>query len=93
MPDDTSKAMNKLKARGLTSDDCIDLAYLIKAAQENDYLANVGVISFDSDNIVKRQLKHLQPTFMHLPSAKGIKVYGLESIETLQNSPFWQIHY
>jgi hypothetical protein len=78
----------KLKVRGLISEDCVDLAYLIKAAQEEGYHANVGVISFDSDRDVARRLKYFQPVLEHLPSSKNIRVYGLESIELLQYSPF-----
>jgi hypothetical protein len=78
----------KLKADGLTSDDCIDLAHLLKAAQESNYHANAGIISFDNDKRIRRRLNHLRPTFEHLPESRSIKAYGLESIRTLQNSPF-----
>ncbi len=78
----------KLKARELESHDCIDLAYLLDAAQGSGYSVNIGVISFDSDKMVNRRLRHLQPTFQHLPSASNIRVYGLESIWSLQDSPF-----
>lgn len=78
----------KLKAGGLTSDDCIDLAYLIKEAQETNYSANVGVISFDNDRLVRRRLNQHQVVIQHLTTVQSIKVYGLESLEKLRNSPF-----
>jgi hypothetical protein len=78
----------KLKATGLTSDDCIDLAFLLKSAQEAGYRANVGVVSFDSDRTVKRRLRHLQAVIEHLASVRSIKAYGLESVELLRNDPF-----
>lgn len=78
----------KLKAEGLTSDDCIDLAYLIKEAQEINYSANVGVISFDIDRLVRRRLYKLQSVIQHLPTVQSIKIYGLESLEKLRSTPF-----
>lgn len=78
----------KMKAVSLASDDCIDLAYLLKAAEEDDYRANAGVVSFDSDKTVRRRLNKLQSVMEHVPTSKDIKAYGLESIELLQRSPF-----
>jgi hypothetical protein len=78
----------KLKADGLESDDCTDLAHLIKAAQENGYRANAGIVSFDIDNRVRRKLDQIRSALQHLPTVNNIEVYGLNSIETLQKPPF-----
>ena len=71
----------KMKVGGLMHDDCVDLEYLVDAAEKCDYSANIGVISFDNDRIVERRLERLCVL-------KCIKGYGLESIYSLRHSPF-----
>lgn len=64
------------------------LAYLLKEALESGYRANAGIISFDPDRTVRRKLNQIQETIQHPPTSRNIKVYGLESIELLQRTPF-----
>ncbi|HYT45723.1 MAG TPA: hypothetical protein VEP90_25585 [Methylomirabilota bacterium] len=71
----------KMRSNKLMNDDCTDLEYLVKASEERGYRANVGVISFDNDEIVRRKLKRLY-------SPDCVKVYGLESMKKLRESPF-----
>ncbi len=71
----------KLRANKLEKDDCDDLESLSKFSEERDCQAHVGVICFDSDAIVRKQLQRLR-------SANCIRVYGLESIPKLRNNPF-----
>lgn len=71
----------KLKANGIKSSDLTNLTNLANVAQQWDYLANVGIVTFDDVMYMKRKLARLQP-------APGIKFYGLDNIGTLQVSPF-----
>lgn len=71
----------KLKADGIKSSDCTNLAKLATVAQHWGYHANVGVVTLDDDMYMKRKLARLQP-------APVIKFYGLDTIETLRDSPF-----
>lgn len=71
----------KIKASGIASEDCTNLIALAKAAQERDYLANVGVVSFDNDWLVKNKIKYFD-------YVSYIRPYGLDSLATLQNTPF-----
>ena len=48
---------------------------------EEGYRANVGFVTFDDDQYMKRKLARLQP-------APVIQFYGLDSIGRLQASPF-----
>lgn len=80
----------KLKAKSLASEDCIDFAYLVIGARESGYHINVGIVSFDSDRLVLRELNAIRALILHLPEdvLKSIRVYGIDSIEKLQSSPF-----
>ncbi len=71
----------KLKANSIESSDSTNLANLANVAQNWDYRANVGFVTFDDVMYMKRKLARLQP-------APGIKFYGLDNIGTLQVSPF-----
>jgi hypothetical protein len=71
----------KMRANKLERDDCNDLEYLASAAYERGYRANIGIISFDPDSIVRKKL-------WRLGASNTIKVYGLESIRKLLRSPF-----
>jgi hypothetical protein len=71
----------KIKVNSIESSDCTDLAYLADAALERNYRANVGVISFDNDSVVRIKLALRDPL-------KHLKAYGLESIERLKDNPF-----
>lgn len=71
----------KMRINKLMRDDCTDLIYLANATNQRGYHANVGVISFDTDRLISRKLERLEASPL-------IKVYGLESIWKLQDSPF-----
>lgn len=71
----------KMRSNKLERDDCDDLKEVVKASKQHGYRANVGIISFDVDEIVRKKLKRLD-------APNYIKHYGLESIWKLQNSPF-----
>lgn len=71
----------KLKANGIESSDCTNLARLVTVAHDWGYRANVGFVTFDDDKYMKRKLARLQP-------APVIKFYGLDSLGGLQVSPF-----
>jgi len=61
--------------------DCINLSNLADAAKERDYRSHVGFVSFENDSVVKLKLARLQlPPF--------IKLYGLDTLETLQQLPY-----
>jgi hypothetical protein len=62
-------------------DDCVDLAYLAKKAEEDSYQAHVGIISLDPDKMVARKLNRLD-------TEQSIQAYGVESIKELKYSPF-----
>src|SRR5262249_11262607 len=49
----------KMRANKLERDDCDDLEYLANACYERGYHANVGIISFDPDSVVRRKLWRL----------------------------------
>lgn len=73
----------KIKASGtpgLASEDCSNLRALVRAAHDEEYFVLVGVVSFDSNKIVERRLKHYDaPSY--------IKAYGLDSVMNLRNTP------
>jgi len=71
----------KMRSNKLDRDDCEDLKEVVKASKQRGYRANVGVISFDVDKIVRNKLRRLD-------APNHIKPYGLESLGKLQNSPF-----
>jgi hypothetical protein len=60
--------------------DCINLSNLADAAKERNYRSHVGFVSFENDSVVKLKLVRLR-----LPSL--IKLYGLDTIESLQQLP------
>lgn len=71
----------KLKVTGIESSDSTNLTYLAQVAQEEDYHVNVGIVTFHDDRYMKRKLAKfsLDPC---------IKLYGLDSIDQLNKSPF-----
>lgn len=71
----------KIKAVGISSEDCTNLTALANAALERDYLVNVGAVSFDNDWLVENRLRWHQVL-------GRIKPYGLDSLLTLQHTPF-----
>jgi len=75
----------KTKAKGiygLASEDCDNLRALVRVAHHESYNVHVGVISFDSDNLVKSRLKHYN-------APRYIKAYGLDSIRDLRKLPHY----
>jgi hypothetical protein len=71
----------KLNALYFANKNLIDLAWIYQEAEREDYLAHVGVISFDNSQKVERRLRFL--------SADGcIQAYGLDVLTELQYSPF-----
>lgn len=72
----------KLKIDGVESSDCTNLIYLAKIAQEQQYQVHVGIVCFEDNRSMKRKFKRLQDL------AEGIALYGLDTIETLEMSPF-----
>lgn len=65
---------------GLASEDCDNLKALVRVASEEGCYVHVGVISFDSDKLVKKRLNHYDaPSY--------IKAYGLECIADLLSLP------
>jgi hypothetical protein len=71
----------KLKARSIENHDCVDLAYLYRNALEEDYQAQVGVISLDPSRLVERRLRQLS-------AALCIHAFGVDALDELQYSPF-----
>lgn len=71
----------KLKVDGVESSDCTNLAYLADAAQERDYDANVGIISFNDSRYMRRRLARLQPD-------ASILLYGLDNLHALETFSF-----
>lgn len=71
----------KIKAIGISSEDCTNLIALVKAAEEQGYLVNVGAVSLDNDRLVQNRLRWHQ-------ASEIIQPYGLDSLLTLQKSPF-----
>jgi len=58
--------------------DRINLSNLVDAANDRQYRVNVGFVAFESDSVMKIKLVRLA-----LPSV--IRLYGLDSIESLQH--------
>jgi len=71
----------KLKALSIEHHDCIDLAYLYRRALEEDYQAQVGVVSLDPSRLVERRLRRLS-------AALCIHAFGVDALDELQYSPF-----
>jgi hypothetical protein len=71
----------KLNARYFVNINLVDLAWIHKEAGKEDYLAHVGVISFDNSQQVERRLKFLSADVC-------IQAYGLDALSDLQYSPF-----
>lgn len=71
----------KLKAVSIEHHDCVDLAYLYRTALEEDYQAQVGVISLDPGRLVEVRLKRLN-------AALCIHAFGTDVLDELQYSPF-----
>jgi hypothetical protein len=71
----------KVNPAGFEPSDKMNLTCLIDAADEKQYRINVGFVSFESDKVMRIKLaKHEIPNF--------IELYGLDSVETLQNLSF-----
>lgn len=68
----------KVSPTSFESYDIINLSNLVDAANSKRYRANVGFVAFENDNVMKIKLVRY-----HVPSV--IKLYGLDSIETLQS--------
>ena len=68
----------KTSPNGFDSYDSINLHGLEEAAKQRQYRVNVGFVAFENDRIMEIKI-----TKRRFPNA--IKVYGLDSIETLQN--------
>jgi hypothetical protein len=71
----------KMRSNKLERSDCDDLQALVQASEQRGYRANVGVISFDVDEVVRKKLRRLDAPYY-------IKPYGLQSIGKLQRTPF-----
>jgi len=71
----------KIKVDGIESSDCTSLSYLFDVSQNWDFRASVGIVTFDEDLQMKRKLERLNP-------ASCIHLYGLDSVFTLQYTPF-----
>ena len=71
----------KMKAIALENHDLLDLEYLYCAATEEDYQAQVGIISFDTSKRVERRLRAFN-------AALCIQAYGIDVLNELQYSPF-----
>lgn len=71
----------KLKAHYFVNKNLIDLVWIYKEAEREDYLAQVGVISFDNSQKVERRLRFLS-------ADECIQAYGLDALTELQYSPF-----
>lgn len=71
----------KVSASGFAPYDCINLKDLVSAAEERRYMVNVGFVCLDNDSLMRIKLKHLQPF-------EPIKLYGLDSLETLEAFSF-----
>ena len=73
----------KLKVNGIESSDCTNLACLAAAATEQDYRSHVAIVSLDHQLYMRNRLHHLQPD-------PAIKLYGLDTIPMLADTPFEQ---
>lgn len=71
----------KMRSNKLERSDCDDLQALVQASEQRGYRANVGIISFDVDEVLRKKLRRLD-------APHCIKAYGLQSVELLQKSPF-----
>jgi hypothetical protein len=71
----------KISPTSFASYDGINLKDLAEAANEKQYRVNVGFVAFTSNSIMKIKLARFQ-----LPAC--IRLYGLDSIENLQQIPF-----
>jgi hypothetical protein len=71
----------KLKAMALANHDCLDLECLYRAAAEEEFRAQVGVISFDATKMVERRLRHFQ-------TAPCVLAYGVDGFDELEYNPF-----
>jgi hypothetical protein len=71
----------KLKASGIESSDCTNLAHLDEVAVEEGYHTNVGFVTFDDEKPIKRKITRLY-------SSPVLNAYGLDSLELLRNNPF-----
>jgi hypothetical protein len=71
----------KLKAVSLMNHNRLDLEYVHRIALEEDYQAQVGVISLDPSRLVEQRLKWLD-------AADCIQAYGVDVLNELQSSPF-----
>lgn len=67
----------KVSPTGFEPYDRINLDNLAEAANDKEYRANVGFVCFENDSVMKIKVARLQ-----LPDV--IKLYGLDTIETLQ---------
>jgi hypothetical protein len=70
-----------MRSNKLERDDCDDLQAVVQASEQHDYRVNVGVISFDVDEVVRKKLRRYE-------APDYIKSYGLQSIGKLVKSPF-----
>jgi hypothetical protein len=71
----------KVSASGFQQYDCVNLKNLADAAYDKQYRVNVGFVSLENDTLMKIKLDNYR-----VP--EPIKLYGLDSIETLQNLLF-----
>lgn len=72
----------KLKIDGIESSDCTNLLCLEEAALQREYCVHVRIVSLDEMKYMQRRLQRL-----HF-SSPSLNLYGLNTIEKLQISPF-----
>ena len=72
----------KVSASGFKQYDCTNLKDLADAAYERQYRVNVGFVAVENDSLMKIKLESYR-----VPAP--IKLYGLDSLETLENLSFF----
>jgi len=71
----------KMQANKIESADCTNLTALADMAERRGYRVHVGVVSFDSSELIKDKIEEL-------PLTRSIDVYGADNFSRLRESPF-----
>jgi hypothetical protein len=72
----------KLKIDSIESSDCTNLVCLEEVATQCEYCVHVGIVALDETKYMQRRLQRL------CFSSPSLHIYGLNTIEKLQTSPF-----
>ncbi len=75
----------KIKRDGILSEDCTNLTFLARKAEELDYNAHVGFVCFDHSHVITQKIKDRQ---RDIAFSIPIHAYGLDNIQELGENPF-----